>query len=153
MSGAIENFPEQFRQLVMVARRANAFVFNGGWKYVGPIRPVGIVRQTSNDSTPIPKRKDGGLSQDYLVLAEHVPLEFTMGDDVCGDEPYATGIVLATLTDNCEVLDWSTETRTVGSLQAIHWCSDGTMESACAESSGGRFTWRVVFRSSGVDEI
>jgi hypothetical protein len=148
----MENFSEQFGKLVTVARSASTFVFNGGWRYSGPIRPAGIVRQLSNDSTPIPKRKDGGRSQGYLVLAEHVPLEFTMGDDVGGDEPYPTGIVLATLTDDYEFLDWSAATRTVGSLQAIHWCSDGTMESACAESGGGRFTWRVVFRSSGVDE-
>jgi len=147
----MENLSEQFGRLETIARGASTFLFNGGYKYTGPIRPVGIIRQSSNDSTPIPKRKDGGPSQDYLVLSEHVPLEFTMGEDVDGDEPYPTGIVLATLNDNYEFLDWSPQTKTLGSLGAIHWCSDGSMEAACVESSG-RFTWLVIFKRTRLDE-
>jgi len=142
----MENLSEQFKQLEAVVRRASTFMFPGGYKYSGPIRPVGIVRQTSNDSGPIPKRTDGGRRQDYFVLAEHVPLEFTMGDDLDGDEPYPTGVVLVMLNDHYEFLEWSPQTGTIESLQAIHWCSDGTMEAACVENSG-RFTYEVLFRS------
>lgn len=137
---------EEFRKLDSIARETSTFLFSGGWRYAGPIRPVGIVRQTSTGSYPIPKRSDQGRFQNYLVIAEHVPLEFTMGEDVAGDEPYPTGVLLAPLTDDYGFIDWTPTTRTLASLQAIHWCSDGSMEAACTESSG-RFSWEVLFRA------
>lgn len=137
---------DRFARLETIARGANAFVLGAGEKYTGPIRPAGIIRQTSNDSRPIPKRKDGGLSQDYFVLADKVSLKFTLGDAVDGSEPYPTGIVLAPLNDNGDFSDWYPQTKTLGSLQAIFWCSDGSIESACAESSGARFRWEVLFK-------
>jgi hypothetical protein len=141
----MESFLEQFLRLDEITVEASTFLFNDGWQYTGPVRPVGIIRQNSTDSRPIPKRSDQGRFQNYLVIAEHVSLDFTMGDDVAGDEPYPTGIVLSPLTDNYDFLDWVPHTRTLASLQAIHWCSDGSMETACAESSG-RFLWEVLLR-------
>jgi hypothetical protein len=141
----MENLSEQFRKLEAIARSVNTFVLGGGDKYLGPVEPVGIILQTSKNSMPIPKRKDGGLFQYSFVLAEHVPLEFTMGQDVCGDEPYPSGVVLALLNDNCEFLDWNPETKSLAYLQTIPWCPDGSMESACVEASG-RFNFEVVFR-------
>ena len=145
----MENLADRFARLVTIARGADTFLL-GYDKYTGPIRPAGIVRQTSNNSRPIPKRKDGGLSQDYFVLADKVPLKFTLGDSVDGSEPYPTGVVLAPLNDNGDFLDWISQTKTLGSLQAIFWCSDGSIEAACAEESGRNFTWEVLFK--GVSE-
>src|ERR1700694_1294596 len=142
----MENLADRFARLETIARGADTFLLGAGEKDTGPIRPAGIVRQTSNDSRPIPKRKDGGLSQDYFVLADKVPLKFTLGDAVDGSEPYPTGVVLAPLNDNGDFLDWIPQAKTLGPLQAIFWCSDGSIESACAENSGGRFTWEVLFK-------
>lgn len=137
---------EQFETLEALATTATTFLFPGGYRYTGPIRPVGIIRQTSNDSRPIPKRKDGGQFQNYLVLADDVPLDI-LGYESDGSEPYPTGIVLVMLNDDYDFLDWSPDTKTIDMLQMMGtpWCSDGSMESACAESSG-RFTWEIIFK-------
>ncbi|HEX4019926.1 MAG TPA: hypothetical protein VHX63_02180 [Acidobacteriaceae bacterium] len=50
------------------------------------------------------------------------------------------------MSDNGDFLDWLDQTKTLGSLQAIFWCSDGSLESACAENSGGRFSWEILFK-------
>jgi hypothetical protein len=82
-----------------------------------------------------------------LVLAEDVPLD-ALGYESDGSEPYPTGIVLVMLTDDYDFLDWSPGTKTIDMLQMMGtpWCSDGSMESACVESSG-RFTWEIIFKS------
>ena len=94
-----------------------------------------------------PKRKDGGLSQDYFVLADRVPLKFTLGDAVDGSEPYPTGIVLAPHNDNGEFLDWQPQTKTLGSLQQFSGAPTGRMEAACTEDGGKRFTWEILFKN------
>lgn len=137
---------KQFQRLDAIASAASTFLFFSGWRYVVPALLVGIIRQTSTGYYPIPKRSDQRWFQNYLVLAERVPLEFTMEDDVAGDEPYPTGVVLAPLTENYAFIDWTPDTCTLASLNAIHWCSDGKMETACTESSG-RFNWEVLLRA------
>ena len=144
----MEDLADRFARLERITRSASIFLLGSGDKYTGPVRPVGIVRQTSNDSTPIPKGENGSLSQNYFVLADHVPLEFTLGE-VDGSEPYPTGVVLARLSDTYDFIDWIPQAKTLSYLQAIFWCSDGSMESACAENSGERFTYQVVFRREG----
>jgi hypothetical protein len=133
------NIKEKFAKLSMLAINANKLRFNGGVEYVGPVKPVGFIMQTDNRT---------GRSRKYLVIAEDVPLKYTLGNPD-GSEPYPTGVVLAAVNDDYEFMDWNPESKTLGMLFAIHWCSDGTVESACTESSGKNFTFQVLFRTAG----
>lgn len=142
---SVNSLSEDFESLVALTATASTFVLSGGGKYTGSVRPVGIVRQTSNDLRRIlPFMSHAGIL-DFFVLAEHVPLEFTL-EDIDGSEPYPTGVVLAPLNDNHQFANWNPQTKTLGSLLAFHWCSDGSMEAACIENTGRNFTFEVIFK-------
>ena len=138
----MEDLTEQFRRLDVIARSASEYLFPSGHKYTGPIHPAGIIVMTGNPGRLTPK--DGQRSVLFLVLSEHVPTELFGCAD--GSEPYPTGIALVKLSNDYEFADWSPQTKTLGYLQAIFWCSDGTMEAACAEETGRNFTWEIIYK-------
>ncbi|HVF58653.1 MAG TPA: hypothetical protein VNJ70_02400 [Thermoanaerobaculia bacterium] len=124
-----------FERLKSVVSRAQKFVLNSGNDYRGPVNPVGLCRQIDNHRN---------RSRDFLVLAEHVPLEFTLIPD--GSEPFPTGVVLIPLDDDLNFVSWDPQTATVMKLSSLQWCSDGTIEAACLENTGRNFTWEVLYK-------
>lgn len=129
----------QYERLVAIAQNAREYVFADGDRYTGPVRPAGILSQSLHmDGNP-----NNGIYY-YLAISEHVPNELFEWLD--NSLEYPTGVVLAKLSGNFEFIEWTPQTKTLGSIMYQESVPGGTMEGVCTGWSGRNFTWEIIYK-------
>jgi hypothetical protein len=122
------NLENQFLKLKERINGIDKFYWSGENEYTGPIQPAAII------DLFMPKART--KNQNLLVLAERVPLRYYYEGAYDPDKPYInTGLMLARLDENFELMDYDPTLRVLKGLTGL-LCPFGTAEGMRDSSPG-----------------